>query len=383
MFCGGRQRESANPTQPSSTKVHENLKRIAINVLKYGVSLAILAYLFWKASGDESFDALRNQSKNWLLLSGALVLCMTAITLTIVRWFLLVRALKLPFTLPEALRLGYIGFLFTFLTLGVVGGDLVKAIFLARRQHGRRTEAVATVVIDRIIGLYALFIVAAIAIFFVDFTSIPVRNPQELAAVRTLCWISVGAAIAGTILLVIIALPSFGNTPLSEAAFRIPKIGNGIERVVTAIKMYRGKPRFMAGIGLMSLLIHCCFACSVFLIAAGLPGDAPSFGKHFVIVPLAMVANTLPLPGGMGAFEYALDFLYRGMSAANVAERQGFVIALGYRIATLFVAMVGVFFYLSRRQEVDELIEEARRVEQEGDKPREIDVTLAASPSKR
>ena len=341
------------------------MKKTAINVLKYGASLSILVWLFWKASSDDAFGTLRDQPKDWPLLAAAVGLCFTAITATIVRWFLLVRALKLPFTLPEALRLGYIGFLFTFLTLGVVGGDLVKSIFLARGQKGRRTEAVATVVIDRIIGLYALFVVAAIAIFFVDFGAIQSADPTKLAAVKTLCWVAVGAAIFGTILLVIIALPSFGNTPLSEAAFRIPKVGEGIKRVVTAIKMYRGKPRFMAGIGVMSLLIHCCFACSVYLVARGLyvGMSLPSFGEHFVIVPLAMVANTLPLPGGLGGFEFALDFLYRGMSTAAVAESQGFVIALGYRIATLFVAMVGVFFYLSRRQEVNELLEEAHREE--------------------
>ena len=341
------------------------MKKIAINVLKYGASLAILAYLFWQASGDKSFETLRTQEKNWPLIAASVALCFTAITSTIVRWFLLVRALKLPFTIMEALRLGYIGFLFTFLTLGVVGGDLVKAIFLARGQTGRRTEAVATVVIDRIIGLYALFIVGAIAVFFVDFQAIQAADPQMLTAVRTLGWVVVGAAIAGTVLLVIIALPSFGNTPLSEAAFRIPRIGNGIKRVVTAIKMYRGKPLFMSGIGVMSLLTHCLFACSVYCMARGLPGEIPSFGKHFVIVPLAMVANTLPLPGGLGGFEFALNFLYRGMSTAAVAESQGFVIALGYRIATLFVAMVGVFFYLSRRQEVNELLEEAQREEAE------------------
>ena len=341
------------------------MKKIAINVLKYGISFSILAYLFWRAStkDPEVFQALRTQPKDWLLLTGALLLCLTAITATIVRWYMLVRALKLPFTLMEALRLGFIGFLFTFLTLGVMGGDLVKAVFLARGQKGRRTEAVATVVIDRLIGLYALFVVAAIAVFFVDFSGIDSADPTMLAAVRTLGWVAIGAAIVCTVGLVIIALPSFGNTPLSEAAFRIPKVGPGIQRVVVAIKMYRGKPAFMAGIGVMSLLIHCCFACSVYLIARGLPGEIPSFGDHFVIVPLAMLANTLPLPGGLGGFEFALDFLYRAMSTGAVAESQGFVIALGYRIATLFVAMIGVFFYLSRRQEVNELIEEARAEE--------------------
>ncbi len=35
---------------------------------------------------------------------------------------------------------------------------------LARQQHSRRAQAVATVVVDRLIGLYILFVVAAVAI---------------------------------------------------------------------------------------------------------------------------------------------------------------------------------------------------------------------------
>lgn len=345
------------------------MKKIAITALKYTISLSILAWLFWKAATDnpEVFADLRDQPKNWPLVMLALGFCLAAVTATIVRWWILVRTLAMPFTLPEALRLGFVGFLFNFLTLGVVGGDLVKAIFLARRQKGRRTEAVATIVIDRMIGLYALFLVAAISILCVDLTNIDARNPAELAAVKTLCWITVGAAIAGTIGIILVALPSFGRSPLHEMLERLPKIGPTIHRVTEAVRIYRSRPALMAGIGVMSLGIHVLFVASVFSMACGLPGQIPSLAKHFVIVPIANVANTLPLPGGMGAFEYALDFLYRGLSSREVAPRQGFVIALGYRIATLVVALIGVVYYLTDRQEISELIKEAQREEESKD----------------
>ena len=45
---------------------------------------------------------------------------------------------------------------------GGVGGDLIKASYLVRMRI-RRTQAVASMVIDRILGLLALFILAAIA----------------------------------------------------------------------------------------------------------------------------------------------------------------------------------------------------------------------------
>jgi hypothetical protein len=239
----------------------------------------------------------------------------------------------------------------------------VKAIFLARKQPGRRTEAVATIVIDRLIGLYALFVVASIGIFCVDLTHISVRDPAQLAAVRMVCWVTVGLAIGGTLGIIVVALPTFGTSPLWEALQRVPKLGPIVERVTTAIKIYRNRPGLMAGIGLMSLATHCLFVLSVYAVARGLPGDVPSLGMHFVIVPIAMVAKTLPLPGGTGPFEASLDFLYRAVTPSTLPLRQGFIIALCYLFCQLAVALIGMMFYFARRREVSELIKEAKQEE--------------------
>lgn len=342
------------------------MKKLALTLLKYAVSIGILAWLFWRAAGDDSFAGLRSPDKNWGLLLLAAVFCVTAITATIVRWYLLARAIKIPLTLPEALRLGFIGFLFTFLTMGVVGGDLVKAIFLARKAHGRKTEAVATVVFDRIIGLYALFVVCSIAIAFFDFSTLDVASAGQLTALKTMCWVAVGAAIAGTVGLVVVSLPTFGRSPLWESLTRVPKLGPFVERITTAVKIYRDMPVLMVVIGAMSLAIHVCFVICVYLIAQGIPGGSPTLAEHFVVVPMAILANTVPLPGGIGAFEAALNFLYRAVAPTTVAANRGLVVALGYRIATLLVAAIGVFYYLSRRQEVADLLHEAEQEQQAG-----------------
>jgi uncharacterized protein (TIRG00374 family) len=362
------------------------LKKIAITLVKYGISLAILAWLFWKASHDDAFADLYEQPKNWWLLGAGLLVCLAAVTSTIVRWWLLVRALHMPFKLSEALRLGFVGFLFNFLTLGVLGGDLVKAIFLARKQPGRRTEAIASIVIDRIIGLYALFVLASIAILCVDWTTLNVRDPQQLAAVRMLCWATLGVTIACTVGIMVVALPSFGRSPLYEWLHDLPKVGGTLQRVTTAVRIYRDRPTLMCLVALSSLGTHALFVISVYLIARGLPGEVPSLALHFVIVNIANVANTLPLPGGIGGFEYVLDFMYRGLSSASVAKSQGFVVALGYRIATLVVAMIGVAYYLTSRQEMQALLQQAEREEQAEERDQASDVAdsctrTSATPS--
>src|SRR5215469_409034 len=145
-------------------RIKRHLKKILFNLLKFGVSIGIVTYLVIDASRDQAFADLAHQPKNWAVLSLAAASGLGAVLLTFVRWYVLVRALDLPFTLKDAVRLGFLGYLLNFVSLGAVGGDLFKAVFIARQFPGRRPEAVATVVLDRVIGLYMLFVMASVAI---------------------------------------------------------------------------------------------------------------------------------------------------------------------------------------------------------------------------
>ena len=62
-------------------------------------------------------------SHGWAL-AAAVGLSLAGVTITIVRWHWLIRALGLPFRLRDALRLGFLGYLLNFVSFGSVGGDL-------------------------------------------------------------------------------------------------------------------------------------------------------------------------------------------------------------------------------------------------------------------
>ena len=78
--------------------------------------------------------------------------------------------------------------------MGVVGGDLLKAWLLAREQHGHRAESLASVIVDRLIGLYVLLVVASVAILMQRVsgatptpTSVTSRKPRwSMTALGTL-----------------------------------------------------------------------------------------------------------------------------------------------------------------------------------------------------
>ena len=124
-----------------------------------------------------------------------------------------------PCAWSEALRIGFLGYLFNFAPLGIVGGDLLKAWLLARIQHGRRAEAVATVIVDRLVGLYLLFVVATAAILLTGFWRIPETF------VEWTCKITFATTALSTLGVIALLLPDFSHGRSTRWVAKVPKVG--------------------------------------------------------------------------------------------------------------------------------------------------------------
>jgi glycosyltransferase 2 family protein len=331
------------------------LKRVIVNILKYGISAGIIGWLVYQARQDPHFAELVSGRKDWSLLAAAWVLCLAAVVLTIVRWYYLVRALSLPFTLRDAFRLGFLGYLLNFVSVGSVGGDLFKAVFIAREQPGRRPEAVATVFIDRLIGLFAMFLLASITLLLTG------QLHSSVAEIRVISRCTLLATLVGALGILMVLTPGFTNGAFSEFLGRIPKAGPILQKLIGAVRIYRRKPGVLLLALGMSIAVHSLVAVGIWLIARGLPGAAPGLTTNLVAVPLALVTGVLPLPmSGLGAFEAAVEFLYTRLpSDVVVLAGKGLVVALAYRVITVLIAIVGVIYYLNSRREVAETLHDA------------------------
>ena len=124
------------------------------------LAFGLLGFTIWK--NREQMREVLGRDLDLRLFALGFAIYMTAMLLTFFRWYLLVRALDLPFTVRDAIRLGFIGNVFNLVIPGAVGGDLIKAAYLSREQ-AKKTQAIATMIIDRLLGLLGLFLLAGIA----------------------------------------------------------------------------------------------------------------------------------------------------------------------------------------------------------------------------
>ncbi len=326
-------------------------KKVLLTAAKFGVPIAIIAWLL-SSIPAEQFHELRQRPKNWPLLLAALVIVFVAVSLTFLRWHILVRALRLRFRLIDAFRLGFLGYLFNFISAGSVGGDVFRAFFIAREQPGRRAEAVATVIVDRIIGLYALLLLTSGVI-------VCTNTPPTSVELSALSRATILLTAAGGVGILMLLIPGFTSGALSEFLTGLPKIGQTLGQLITAVRIYRKRwPTVIAAI-LMSVFTHALFALAFFLISTALFRQVPTLREHMIIVPLGMVAGAVPfLPGGLGVFELAIRELYRIVPAAANVDVSGVLVALVYRLMTILVAAIGMLVYWSSRSEVRQVLED-------------------------
>ena len=165
-----------------------------------------------------------------------------------------------------------------------------------------------------------------------------------------------GAVVIGTLLF----LPGLTRLRLAVACIRFPCLGGTLQQLISAVEMYRHRKTLLLGLLAIGVSIHCLMALILFLAAHGAFSHAPTVAEHFVMVPIALVASALPVaPAGLGTYEFAMRYLYDHYPSCGIGQGQGLVVALIYRILTVFITMIGVVYYWTNRQVVREVMREA------------------------
>lgn len=297
--------------------------------------VAIVAWLIYSFP-KKNWDALINQDKNWFLLGQAFVIILIAHLFSYWRWQILVKSLGVSFSLLEAVRLGFLGTLLNLVSVGSVGGDVFKAIEAARKAQKKRAEVVTSVLVDRALGLLGLVIVAGIGLSIAS----------ALSPRMKLIW---GGAIVLSVagLAVVFSIVLFGHRVPIMWINRIPLAGHALYRVGHACMIFQGRPRLVLELLGSSLMVHCCFTIACALISNSLYAETPSLAEHFMTIPPAMAAATLPLtPGGVGVQEMAIDNLFRELPNLPVAF-SGLIVASVFRGLLIVISLIGAVYYFT------------------------------------
>jgi uncharacterized protein (TIRG00374 family) len=283
------------------------------------------------------------------LLAGLATFCLINL-LALVRWRLLLssQGLHLPFW--QIFRWHFVGLFYNTFLPGMTGGDLVKAYYVARRLKGKRTEAVVTILVDRVIGVIGLALLAAFVL------SSRIEEPA-LREAASIIYVFLAGIFAGGI--VFFSRRVRRLLRLDAILARIPLAA----RIDQAIFHFRYHKKTVAIALGLSLISHSVTVSINALYGQALGIEGVSFADYFIFIPTILILTAIPISiGGFGFGEAMyLHFFSSVLPDAVGTDVGNRIVALSllFRLTTVAWSLLGGLFLLLGEHRPREEKEEA------------------------
>ncbi|MFH1844375.1 MAG: lysylphosphatidylglycerol synthase domain-containing protein [bacterium] len=313
-------------------------RRVLSVVLRLIVAVVLLGWLVRSGRLDPAaLLELRLGARELSLLVGSSLAVTAGLLLLGLRLRWLLAAVGLQVEYRQAVRVTAMGAFSSMLLPGLVGGDVVKATALCRDiQQGKRI-AVGAVLADRFVGIYALFLVAALAVGY-GWTSGTLPSIPDVLVILPPA-VCLGAP--AVLLLARFLVSRLHHRPPPGWFVRF-------EPLLAGLGALAGNPRLLPAVLGLGLANHALVILS-FVVAGELLGTTLSLQQHAVVDPLAMTLNALPIsPGGLGLSESAFSYLYESMGHPHGAA----IGMLGRLLQYLVIAAAGVCALFARARTV-------------------------------
>lgn len=310
-----------------------------LDALSWGERLAKI----WSVGPRSLVDVFQQVQPFWFVLAIACIGVVMVCGVIRWQWILQVQGLHLP--LKNVFAINFIGLFFNSFMLGATGGDVMKAWYVARETHHKKAEAVATVIVDRVIGLLVLFVIALV--MMLSFW----HRVYDDARLRSFTVFTL-AFVVGTVTITALSfwkgfadrLP--GLRPLLE---RLPKYDT-MRRMIEACRVYASHPVVLAKTAAVTVAVHGFSMLAIVCIGKGLGITSATLTDYFLYLPIVNSISAIPITiSGFGVREgmYVAMFGRVGVTGAAALALS----LLGY-FANLFWSLVGAPFYIMHRKEL-------------------------------
>lgn len=315
-------------------------------ILKFGIAIAVLVVIFLKMDMGQLKTTLQSTAGEWPWLLSGFLLCLPPVLLCMVRWKMILDAQEMHLGWRRVNSIFFIGLFFNSFMIGPTGGDLVKAYYTARETHHKKTEAVSTILIDRIIGLLALALLVGVMILvrWDFFMGNPVSRMYAWPAL-TACAIMAGGGIVAFSVHIFEVFPWIKRWNHVRI---VGKVLDTVERVYNAFYVCRANPRLLLRLVLASLAVQTSFVVVGWCVGKAL-GIEVAFIDYLSFSPLVGLIGGIPItPGGTGIREAVSIHLW---SALNVSSDKALLLAFIPYLSMLVWGLPGGILFLRQGKE--------------------------------
>lgn len=313
-------------------------KNILYTLLRIIAGVGIIAYLLVKIDMQTLAAVLRGSLNQWPWLACGAAICFIGLCIGVIRWKIILDGRGLRMSWGRVFSVFFIGQFFNSFMFGSTGGDLARGYYAARETHHKKTEAVATVLIDRVTGLFlldfiALFMLVARAGFYIDHwvAHVPAILMLGMNLMTIVC------------LVVLFNIHRFQHWSLFRRITNHRIVGPIVKRTLISIFLYRRKKNILLKTLLLSLAIHLLVVVEFYCLGR-------SFDIHLgliaylTVVPMIMAIASLPItPGGLGIREGLSVALF---GALGIGSARSLPLSLMFYLISVLWSLFGGMIFL-------------------------------------
>jgi uncharacterized protein (TIRG00374 family) len=292
----------------------------------------------WSEGPPALWQTLTSVQPGWFALS--VVLMGGTLFLGVVRWRMVLRVQGLELPAGRATEISLVAHFFNSLMLGSTGGDLMKAYYAARETHHKKTEAVTTVFVDRLIGLWSMLLFAGA--MMIPNAGLFLRGNRETQVAALLI---LGMLAACSILLVLAFRGGVSRHWAGARGWlrRLPK-GEHLERSLEACRLFGREPWFLTRTLGVSMLLNLVCVIQWQVVGWGLGLAIPTTAM-LAVVPTVICIAALPLtPSGLGVRETLFVYLLDNPAIATKGLSLALLAYLGFLIWSVLGGVVYMLF---------------------------------------
>ncbi len=303
--------------------LNEKTKTILSFILRFGLSIGLLMYVFSKIDLAQTGEVLKSADPLYIILAAVAFLVVNGILLF--RWFIITKALDLSVT-GKNITLHYFYGLFGNLFLPTaIGGDLLKAFGLCK-SSAQKPRVVASILLDRLSGFASIVIVAVLAFVF----GYKYINDNSLL-------VPIALMGAGSLMIVVILFNESAYSFFCQVFNRFPRFKNSLMTMHYDIALLKESHKSREGgrAILISCVSQMIFAFSYYLVAKALHQDIAMI-YFLIFVPIICVVSMVPSIGGLGVREVGAAYLF-----GKIGIESGIAVSLTL-INFLFMVAIGL-----------------------------------------
>ena len=302
-------------------------------------------YLLFKYNIVDTFDiAIFFANKASLIL--VFIIMMLIILSGSYKWWLLLKSQKYNIPFFKAYLMYSSGLFFNIFMPGGAGGDMAKGYYLySYVKKSKRTSAIFSIIVDRVVGLHALLSVSFFSMLY--YLSIN-KSLFEF----NLIFIAIGT-LMGLSIIAYSLLQYFLNglqISLKKNIFKkINFISNIILKLFDLLKGYGNKKNYIFKCWIISISNHLMMIICFLIISGILNIQDFNSIETLIVGSLSLIVNTVPLtPGGIGIGESAFNYFSTLFNKSSISDNiaYGSIFFITYRILFSFVCLIGAVAFI-------------------------------------